>query len=136
MALVQCKDCENFYTDSKTACPKCGSEYVVAEKKVEIKRERTFSGNSLDANRRNQEATSNSSIELKTLHAIRSIAIFLLFSFQAGLAFMWAAYSDMTWDSEYYSNPMGWFPWTLAWILFLVGVFGSLISLRLSNPKR
>ena len=31
MALVQCKDCNNFYSAKIGKCPRCGSEYITVE---------------------------------------------------------------------------------------------------------
>ncbi len=135
MPNVKCKDCKNLYSDRLNKCSACGSEFVETDERSReaalknlVHRNDSPSGLSSSA-----PASKN---DAKLLYAVRSIAIFLLFSFNAGLIFAYAMYSELTWDLEYSENPMAWFPWTLGWLVLLVGIVASAINLAASSPKK
>ena len=136
MALLRCKNCSQFYSDRLRACPECGSEFIEVNSDSKsaaidaLKRRRD------EATRGASPTSDTSSVEYKTLLAVRSIAIFLIFSFNAGLIFAYAVYSDLNWNYEYSDNPVAWIPWTLGWIILLLGGFLSAINLAASSPKK
>ena len=135
MANVRCKDCQNLYSDRLTKCSACGSEFVETDEKARSAALKNLADRNDSPSGLSNPATVSKS-DVKLLYAVRSIAIFLLFSFNAGLIFAYAVYSDLTWEFEYSDNPIAWIPWTLGWSVRLVGIFASAMNLAASSPKK
>ena len=138
MAYVKCRDCTNLYSDRAPKCPECGGSFVVTDKAARDRALKSFNSErdmSIPGST-SGPANRGSDIQLKTLKAIRSIAIFVLFSFFSGVAFAFAAYRDFLSEVSFSSNEAGWIPWAFGVVLMLVGTIASSINLIASDPEK
>ena len=136
MAFVKCKECSNLYSDTQTKCPECGTSFSLTDKSKKDRALESFKSQRDMSIPDLPKRESGENIQLKTLYAVRSIAIFLLCSFFSGAAFAYAAYIEITDDYTYTPNPVVWVPWTFGWVLLLVGVTASTVNLVASAPKK